>query len=884
MRRLHRVAGVVLVAALSSITLPIMLSAPQAMAASSSVDICPGTGDAPLDVSLVLDKSGSIRTSDQDELRLEAVDAFLRGLLRLAESESGRVVRVSVRLFDTESSSLPGVPEWVTLSDEADVEDLSRAIRDGWNNDAVGGDTDQIAAFSEVFDQVERSQSVSERCSVVVMFTDGVLDTENPGRNTEDLPRVKAEACEDTNLEGEPSLRKRARDLGTNEFILMLDPVSNIPQFEERLNSTVTLFSSITGDTDIPRFGGDIQVTEADLVCPIENTVQTGEILSANDVGDLVSSFLKLSASVRGGESAVRSCPANIQNGTDPLPAGGLISEIEVINFDSGSDPMSIAEFDVVIGESEFPAESALTQIGTSTPEGLVLEVSDPEALPGGWRLQARGDADYCVELFARSDLAVVIGGPDPIPVTAPGQVDDVALEYNAPIGGQVELSVTFGQAEQQVISSSGSTIALSLDPGMRSTGVPIAPSGTLSALGVEDDLFSDIPVVVENAVTVLDFSGEAVPDLACGSNEVAIAVGEVDESGTQLTDTTCVARAGDEVDNLRSFIRAVPEMDMPGRATVTFTASDGTPIGEDWTEFSGSISIQSVVEDLPNQFWEGAGSATLAISYGTAPEALTELESVTLDLSIDIEPRSDRAIALEITALVTILSAMLSLLLLWVFNRLTAQLPKAVDYFYYETDDVTDERSMPRRGVDGNKLQAARNGRGRIQFGPVQIRLVHPPMWKPLSDSIGEIEEPTLAVADPSGSRAGSIPVAFSSLLVGFRAPGSGNIRFVAVVPKRGAGSGIDGVERILADRVRIERVIQRLREVTGNDNESGDGIEDLPVDTPRGPGGGPSTPVRGVSGRGDRGGRKRDEGPEEGPGNGGSAPPKRGPRLPGG
>ena len=695
------------------------------------------------------------------------------------------------------------------------------------------------------------------------------------------MPRAQSAKSTNTNLDGEPSLRERAHDLGTNEFILMLEPTGNIPQFEERLTSTVTLFAAITGDTDIPRFAGDIQVTARDLDCPPKYPEQTGEILSAADVGDLVASFLKLSAGVRGGQSAVESCPANIQDGTDAPPAGDLIAEIDVINFGSGGSPLTLADFEINIAGVESAADTALTQIGSSTPEGFVLEVTDPEALPAGWKLQAKNDSEYCVELFERSDLIVTIGDSSPLQISEVDQVEDVVLEYSVPIVGDVELTITMNGAQY---SSDTATISLPLSPDMRPDNVPIDSPGAIRALGVEGTLFNDISVEIQNDIVITDYSSEALPTLTCESEQLQIAVGEVPESGSQTIDTTCSATAGSDLDGLKSYIRVESEAELPGRSALSFTTSDGMLITESWTEFTDQVSISSTLDGMPNQFYEGTGTATFSVSYGASAESAAEIDSAPLALTIDIEPRSDRTIALEITALVTVLSALLSLLLLWVFNRMTAQLPKAGDFFYYETGDPFAGRSGIGDSLDPNKLGAARGERGLIQFGDVAVRLMHPPVWKPLADSIGVIEAPGVAAADPTGPREGTIPVGFASLVIGYRIAGLEDVRYVVVVPKQGARAGIDGVRSILNDRIRLERVERRLPDspdIDDNPDDEGSGT------VPRGPMA-PDTPSPRGTGPGSvSGGRKPPDSPDRNSKTNGSSGPTlpggSGPRLPG-
>ena len=858
--------------------------------------LCEGNEDAPLYVVLLLDKSGSMEKVASEKTRVAAVEQFTGTLQRTAE-DTGRAVHMNTVLFDIGTEALG----WQEIKTTDDVDSAVELVKEAWADDNLGHNTDQIAALSTAYDLLEQQDG----CRVVVMLTDGVIDTEDPGKNPEDISRARAEACSDAVTDGDgtrASLRERAETLGTNEFILLLEPTQRgIADFEDRLSVTMTLFSAITGDRtppEIPYPRSDViafdpaaptddgEAVPRGLMCE-PKYAQTGLVLSARDASQLEAYFLKLGAELGNGEPGVNDCPQPIPDGTEPLPDGTLIDRIQVISFNDTTG-MSLDDFEIRQPDGTVIAASkALRAVATSDVE-LQLEIDDAAELPAGWRLKtvdAAGDgAGYCVQVTPREHFTAAFD-VDENPVKVAGDDTEVILSitFDPAISGY-ELSFDLNG---EPYTTTGGEVTVLLDPEMAKAAVVI-DNGSIRAL--ETTLFPALDVDISSGIKIWDRSPGALPTAACDADTVTLATGEVPPDGTVEAPTGCTVNPGAETAGdgatgtvpQPAYMRIVPS----GTATrpATFVDADGNEITGDWVAFTEPLEITARITDLPNETDTFADTYMIEVASGPELTPTMEIdESAAIAVAVDLKARSNSVLATLLTVVIALLAAFLSMLLLWIFNRLTAQLPKATDFFYYEADP-------PGNGIgvgtlDHDRLAAANGVRGTLSFGSVAVRLVHPPWWRPLADSVGVLDAPGPAAADPTGPREGTIPVGFSSLVIGHRPAGDGTVRYTVVVPKRGPRSGIEGVAAILNDRTRLERLNRRLPAVpeesdgTGGD-ESGGGSGGTRPTGGSGGSGGPGVP----------GGTAPDtpptttdhDGDNEGP-RGPSLPKGSGPRLPG-
>ncbi|MCL1599112.1 MAG: VWA domain-containing protein, partial [Actinomycetia bacterium] len=206
----------------------------------SQLEICDADPSAPLDIVLLLDESGSIDDADPNGLRTEAVNAFLFGLADLAVGASSgtpRDIDVYVAMFNTQTTT---VVDWRPLADRRAASEIGDTIETAWANPT--GDTNQVLAFE---DGLNRLEERTGRCRIMVMFTDGVIDT-GPGNAEADVALAESEACRARHDDGSPTVSERANNLDVYTFVLLLEPKAGGNAFLERLSATMTLFSSIT--------------------------------------------------------------------------------------------------------------------------------------------------------------------------------------------------------------------------------------------------------------------------------------------------------------------------------------------------------------------------------------------------------------------------------------------------------------------------------------------------------------------------------------------------------------------------------------------------------------------------------------------------------------
>lgn len=832
MRRLVRAAVAVVLVAM------VVGPAAASVAQETTSAVCGDDPSAPLDVVLVLDRSESIAKTDPEGKRFEAVDAFLDGLLNIAHGDltgEPREVTVSVVMFNKTADPATGP---VRVDSREAVDGLAGTIRDDWSKPK--GYTDQVAAFEEGYKHVGDN---SGRCSVLVMFTDGVIDT-GKGQADADIASATTDACEVSRDDGSPTVAATSADKGVTTFVLLLEPQSDASdKFSERLTATMTLFASVTGDVDLPELNPDLEY-DGGLTCDPLVEPQDGEVLSAAEIDKVLANFYKIEADVGGGESAVESCPDQIEDGTSRLPAGALIREIVIIGFSDDAAGLSLDDFTVKTSSDEnIEAGDVLIPAAGSEGVRLRLNVGENAELSGGWSLMAKSADEYCVELFPRTDLkASLSSGGEPIPVREDGDVMVVDVGYTPDVAGEVEFTFNVSGTEYP---TTGPRAEITMSPSMATEGVEVGTEGTYRALGT--DLFQELEVTVESSLTVVDYSDDARPILRCTDEEVKFG-GEVPETGTAEEPQVCTVDPGKDADGMATFVRSRSADIETSDGTMVesgFRLEDGTAVGGEWTVITEEQTIDAVLENLPNARIDDQGDAVIEVGYAVSADAIDDPISETLQIRIDMERHSNPGLARVIAALVALLSAILSVLFLWVFNRLTANLPRSTDFFYYTVDDAAGVRMSSGNAIETDKLAAVLGGNGSLQLGDTRIRLVHPPVWRPFSDSIGVIEAPGPAVADPTGPRVGTVPIGFASLLIAYRAGGSDAMSLIVVVPRRGQRSGVEGVQAILADRTRIERVARQLPDIEPADEAEGSGpaaSEEADEDP-----GGPTLPGRG-------------------------------------
>ncbi|MBK7947920.1 MAG: VWA domain-containing protein [Deltaproteobacteria bacterium] len=149
---------------------------PEPAAVASSIDTPGATAAAPVEVVLVLDNSGSMRTHDPDFLTRKAVLAFAEALAARGV-EQGFEARVGVVLFDEDVDlALPLTP----LSPASAATLLGPAL----------AALDYSGQLTRSADAVERAlyalRTDGERSAArqaIVLLTDGKLDTGDPGRD-----------------------------------------------------------------------------------------------------------------------------------------------------------------------------------------------------------------------------------------------------------------------------------------------------------------------------------------------------------------------------------------------------------------------------------------------------------------------------------------------------------------------------------------------------------------------------------------------------------------------------------------------------------------------------------------------------------------------------
>lgn len=149
---------------------------------------------------LLLDESGSLRSRDPDNARVEGVQKAVEGLSqlrsRLQQEEVPFEFHVAIHGF---GSTYNSYSDFVSIDDGNSLDNLRRqaAAFTVRNKDSL---TDYRKAFAGT-DEILRSQpgvEIGSACALLVIFTDGEYDTDNrPGLTDQERQEITTELCRD---------------------------------------------------------------------------------------------------------------------------------------------------------------------------------------------------------------------------------------------------------------------------------------------------------------------------------------------------------------------------------------------------------------------------------------------------------------------------------------------------------------------------------------------------------------------------------------------------------------------------------------------------------------------------------------------------------------
>ena len=367
---------------------------------TESVDICPGINEArvnQVDVLILLDNSLSLKTSDKDRKRFDALEKLFQSISNGVQNESKKVeVRVSLMAF-AQTTSFDASDESGLVFKDKELNDplaLSKVIRETLTDDTQAAGTN----FMNALNKAEEFLSSSERqanCKFLIWFTDGVFDYDKNALKEAETKQGKIDELD--RLRCEPNSWWRSlRDAGVNTYVVLLGELSEL-RTKDSFQESLDLMAQVTGDRTTEELG-DVNA------CPGEPPSVVGEIFTVGtkEIGKLTPIFERIGVAIIGpGGPIYCPTPSDPSLVTPPLPDSKFLKSISLISLDLNplpqiSDIQVLTSYGEVVQITEHFKEGASTSGSSSSTK--VDFISLGAGLEKGWKINLLANLKgYCL-------------------------------------------------------------------------------------------------------------------------------------------------------------------------------------------------------------------------------------------------------------------------------------------------------------------------------------------------------------------------------------------------------------------------------------------------------------------------------------------------------
>jgi hypothetical protein len=724
------------------------------MSANDFFRPCDPVKDTELELVFLLDQSTSLLQSDPQNKRKDGLSAVVENLAVAQSSADVIPLSVGVITFATDSAVIrplePFTPDMVeAFTGNGGVVDRATS------NASLGEYTDYVKGLSAALDMLAPTSS-NTTCQVVLWFTDGEYDIPG-GTFAEEATALETSICTSDGLAA------RSRTLGVRIYTLLLasGTATTAPDPDKQLRHDMSLLAAMamSGDPE-PEFPGDEPLPKVDEPCRTFVNDRNGEVLGADDAAAVAAQLLVLLTSVVDrAEQVVSRCPVALvdENTTVPLPAGQLIEEVKVVTLTG-----AVTGFQSSASSEPIPVTGAGLQV--AFPADALAQQ------PAGWKLTVIGEpgTEVCITATPERDLRIDLQHD----LTRPWTSSDQPIELTT----SSDLGVTTCQLRSKeflpVAAATGSC-TFGVTPRItRNTrtidrvDLLISPSGTT--------LFSDGLVATGRLTPPIEVEPDAnLPELACVDAALRLTDADVPREPIAMAGRCTLTSA------LKNDTQLVLSTDLSPddlAATGMTALLDGEPVG-----FGQSIVIAPNTGDhdlsfttsgeLPNEALGVNGRFTIAATWQEI-----DLPGQNVDVLLDLRARPDLGDSLLYALAITAICGLLSLLLLRGLNALFVHMPDPSD-FYQLTAPVVIERAPSGHWMWADRdrfrpsttdLRPAGGDRDdAIQMGGITLRRRLGPLLRPFKAPYVDIDGAAVAVANPSGARAGTVPIGFQRLVV---------------------------------------------------------------------------------------------------------------------
>lgn len=760
--------------------------------ADSPPEVCRGEDGQPkkgdLDVLALLDNSKSLKDSDPEGERFNAIEEFLTsfGKQRFDTKKNFGLIK-----FGQSASDVIPLQEVTENNSKSIVDEIRAKVPNTYETQEPY--TNYIAALELASKQF--SSFPESDCKVLIWFTDGVFSINNSSDIEDDKresKKLEKEVCIGDGL------ASRIQGSRVSTFVVYLPPEPK-SGFELRTSASQDAMQAITGDGN-PSFGSEgPQDRNPSGICELGEHL--GEVLAASDASQLIGYLVDLVDVAAGGQPVTESpCPFSLSSLSSlEMPSGYFIDWLSVSTWNDGAP--NTENFRVVSGDEEvafsevFVADESAGSLERNVRFGV--RPGKAEILEPGWKLSISDGEGLCVRAKAKG-LNFKISQNDPkIEVISPSSLPEVLFtdDQLSYIGSEGELSL------DDALKSSGVKGQLRIE-----FGKIFDESEELPASIEIDGLFRVDPRDCELAVSYnnVENDGQTLSSL----NSCAVT------PSTNMTTTVDATRFVEALEKncgvgkwslLKDGVTtSSPKFELdPGTSPVKLAIATENPI----TRGKKSCDIQGEKILLSSQDVSGGGN----ISGEIRAKAL-----------VDILPGTNPIWWLIATVLTLFVTA-LSLGLLRAINHFTSKTPSGNDFYgYIVVADlypgelgraVVKWRGGARQfSANPQELEPAQGNStlGYIGVGNYKFERRLPSVFRPFGAARLSLNSASPAVfwrANPVGDGFG---IAFNSALAVIASQNNVptndtpvEIQVVALVPRKGINSGYEGVETLVNQRL---------------------------------------------------------------------------------
>ena len=635
-----------------------------------------------LDVFYLIDNSGSLSWTDENEIRTEVLENSLEGLANF--SEQGIEVSYAAALFD---SRVTQIQDWTELSDPSQAIELANFV----NNKNLGNATDWERGL--VFAKSELDAR-ADSCKMLIWFTDGGI---NPNETSEGIFQSLSVLCRagitssSFGTDGNYGLLSSMRESQISVFgVLYQNDASTLAKYEQKLGSKAQdrlnlehyLMSFMT---PLVEGRGDVGPATSFFPVPSPGPITCGELdengfapagqpngafLNAEDPISLAFQFLKLQSQIAGGSGVP------IVDGKFVINPGTAAFRIIT------SDPnwqLAGPEGSEVQGSAANPGQLKLSN--SAGAQTIDFDVRREDKYLGEWSFDF--DPSQLAELYVYSGLTIELDRDKVSQVI--GDRENTLTGQIAPTANFLDLPVDLSLFEDkslslEILSNGLRTKAEGVEIEVSNNGqfkvakfIPPQNSGDFE-LWITLTLGGDFqPVSSRFTLGSIDATSLAIPSsdvftLSVLEGPTGVATGVMSLVGPTAAESSefCIAGSDLRTDDAQTAAEKKDRL-----AGFSWKFDGQTAAGSDLCFTVGNGETKDIQVEVTNP--TQANSQVVSMRNTVSRNGQAEF-SAPVRFEFETKTQGNTAVTIAVIALLLLLGILLPLLLLYLFNKATTK------------------------------------------------------------------------------------------------------------------------------------------------------------------------------------------------------------------